>query len=56
MNEEIRSAVIAGKSSTQIAAIARNNGMSTLAEDAARKVTDGITTEQEAARISIDTL
>ena len=56
MNEEIRSAVIAGKSSTQIAAIARNNGMTTLAEDAARKVAAGITTEQEAARISIDAL
>jgi type II secretory ATPase GspE/PulE/Tfp pilus assembly ATPase PilB-like protein len=56
MNEEIRSAVISGKSSTQIAAIARNNGMTTLAEDAARKVAAGITTEQEAARISIDAL
>ena len=56
MNEEIRSAVIAGKSSTQIAAIARKNGMTTLSEDAARKVKSGNTTEQEIARISIDTL
>ncbi len=54
MDEEIRSAVIAGKSSTQIAAIARKNGMTTLADDAARKVANGITTEQEAARISIN--
>ena len=56
MNEEIRSAVISGKSSTQIAAIARKNGMTTLSDDAARKVADGIINEQEAARISIDAL
>jgi type II secretory ATPase GspE/PulE/Tfp pilus assembly ATPase PilB-like protein len=54
MNEEIRSAVIAGKSSTQIAAIARSNGMITLGQDATRKVEAGITTEAEAARVSMD--
>ncbi len=54
MNEEIRSAVIAGKSSTQIAAIARSNGMVTLGQDATRKVEAGITTEAEAARVSMD--
>lgn len=50
MNDELRQAVIRRAPSTELAEIARRNGMTPLIEDGRAKVAAGITTEQELAR------
>ncbi len=51
VNDEIRHAINAHKDTSEIAAIARRNGMRTLREDGANKVREGITTPAEVARV-----
>jgi type II secretory ATPase GspE/PulE/Tfp pilus assembly ATPase PilB-like protein len=51
VNDEIRHAINAHKDTSEIAAIARRNGMRSLREDGAHKVRDGITTAAEVARV-----
>ncbi len=51
VNDEIRHAINAHKDASEIAAIARRNGMRSLREDGANKVRDGVTTAAEVARV-----
>ena len=52
INDELRAAIVARKSSGEINEIARRNGMIPLLEDGRRKAEDGITTEAELFRIA----
>ena len=51
VNDEIRQAINSHKDSSEIAALARHNGMRTLREDGENKVRDGVTTPAEVARV-----
>jgi len=54
INEEIRAAIVAGKSATEVKEIARKTGMSTLREDGIQKAFMGITTLEEVLARTID--
>jgi len=51
VNDGIRHAINAHKDTSEIAALARQNGMRSLREDGANKVRDGVTTAAEVARV-----
>jgi type IV pilus assembly protein PilB len=54
INEEIRAAIVAGKSATEVKDVARKTGMSTLREDGIQKAFMGITTLEEVLARTID--
>jgi len=52
IDDEIREAIAGNADSSRITQIALKNGMKTLAEDGARKVSEGVTTEVEVSRVA----
>lgn len=54
INEEIRAAIVAGKSASEVKDIARKTGMSTLREDGIQKAFMGITTLEEVLARTIE--
>ncbi|WP_370687348.1 type II/IV secretion system protein [Thermus sp. NEB1569] len=54
VDDEIRHAIVAGKSATEIKEIARRKGMKTLREDGIQKVLQGITTLEEVLARTIE--
>jgi type IV pilus assembly protein PilB len=52
MSDRIKELTIAGASETEIARVAREEGMLTLREDGLRKVRDGVTSIEEVARVA----
>ncbi len=51
VDDEVRTAVAAGASVTALRALARRNGMASMARDARRQIAEGVTTPHEAGRI-----
>ena len=54
VDDEIRHAIVAGKSATEIKEIARRKGMKTLREDGLYKALQGITTLEEVLASTIE--
>jgi general secretion pathway protein E len=52
MSDKIRKQISGGSAETEIRQTARQEGMTTLKEDAWRKVKSGITTPEEALRVT----
>jgi type IV pilus assembly protein PilB len=54
VNEEIKEAILRKASATEVNAIAKRNGMATMVEDGLEKALDGVTTIEEALRVTCE--